>query len=107
MSGGEWQKIAIARAMLRASNLVIFDEPTAALDPIAEMKLFSYLGELSCNNTMVVISHRLGIARQCNKIIVIDDGQIVESGSHDELIERNGRNGIYKNMFILQSKWYN
>jgi len=103
LSGGEWQKIALARAIMSDADLIIMDEPTSSLDPVAEMNFLDYFNEQLINKTSILVSHRLGISRHCNKIIVMDDGKIVEIGSHDELMEKSG---LYKTLFELQASKY-
>lgn len=103
LSGGEWQKIAIARACMGDSRLVIMDEPTAALDPVAESRLYSAFLKVMRQRGTLVISHRMASARLADTIYVIRDGQIAESGSHDALMAKNGP---YRRMYEAQSVWY-
>lgn len=103
LSGGQWQKLAIARASFKDSNLIIFDEPTSAIDPIEEEKLFNNFLELSISKTAIIISHKLVMTRFVDKIIVMKDGKVEEIGNHDELIERNG---LYKKLYLTQSVPY-
>ena len=104
LSGGQWQKIALARAAYRDNaNIMILDEPTAALDPIAESELYKSFSELTGGKTTILISHRLGITSIVDRIIVFKDGEIVEDGSHDELISFKGH---YYNMYQAQAQWY-
>jgi ATP-binding cassette subfamily B protein len=92
LSGGMWQKIALARAFMRdEAALLILDEPTAALDARAEYKLFQQFAELARNRTTILISHRFSTVRLADRIIVLDQGRIIEAGSHEELIELNGQ----------------
>ena len=102
-SGGQAQKLAIARAVYRDSPVVILDEPTASLDPVAEYEIYSRFNELIKNNTAVDISHRLSSCRFCDRIVVLDDHTIRETGSHDELLKLKG---VYEEMFTSQAKWY-
>jgi len=102
-SGGEGQKIAIARALFKNAPIVILDEPTAALDPRAEYDIYRNFNELVSGKTAVYISHRMSSTRFCDEIVVFDKGEIVERGTHDELIFFNGR---YAEMFDLQAKYY-
>lgn len=104
LSIGQWQKIAISRAIFSNSDLLIFDEPTAALDPNTEVKIFNNIINLSKDKTAIFISHRLGWAKNADRIIVIDEGTIKEIGNHDELMQLNG---CYANMYAIQSSWYN
>lgn len=103
LSGGQWQKIAISRAIAKESDIIIFDEPTSALDPLAEMEIFNLLRDVSKDKTIIMISHRLGVSKYADKICYIEDGSIVEQGTHDELINMNGK---YRNMYDIQKKWY-
>lgn len=103
LSGGEWQKIAISRALFKNSEIVILDEPTAALDPIAESRLLEKFVNIIDNKTGIVISHRLGICRFVDRVIVLQEGRLVEEGSHEELVAKNG---VYACMYSAQSKWY-
>ena len=104
LSGGQWQKIAITRALFRKNaKIYILDEPTAALDPIAEANIYRNFTELTDNKTTILISHRLGITSIVDRILVFDKGKIVEDGSHEELIKRDG---LYAKMYKAQAKWY-
>lgn len=103
LSGGQWQRIAIARAYIASSNFIILDEPTAALDPIAESELYNTFTKIIKNKGCIFISHRLASAKMADKIILINEGKVAESGSHDELLRRNS---IYATMWRLQSEWY-
>lgn len=103
LSGGEWQKIAIARAYMRDAQLLILDEPTAALDARSEYEVFQRFKELSHGKTAVIISHRFSTVRMADRIIVLDQGRIEEVGSHQQLIERGGH---YAELFELQAAGY-
>lgn len=103
LSGGEIQKVALARALYKDAPLIILDEPTAALDPIAENNMYLKYNELTKNKTSIYISHRLSSTRFCDKIIFVDHGQIVEAGTHDELLALGGK---YCEMFNVQSEYY-
>lgn len=104
LSGGQWQKISIARAAYRnKSKIMILDEPTAALDPLAETQLYRNFASLTEDKTTLLISHRLGIVSIVDRILVFKDGQIVEDGSHKELLEKNGH---YAQMYKAQAQWY-
>lgn len=103
LSGGQWQKIAIARAIAKSFDIIIFDEPTSALDPLAEMEVFNLLTKLSSDKTAIMISHRLGITKYADKIYFMENGRIIEKGTHNELIELDGK---YKKMYDSQAKWY-
>lgn len=102
-SGGEKQKIAMARACYKNSPFIIMDEPTAALDPLAELKLYAEFNDIIGERTAIFISHRLASAKFCDRIIVFDDGRIVETGAHERLMEAKGR---YYEMFHLQAELY-
>ena len=104
LSGGQWQRIAIARASTRDAVVLCLDEPTAALDPMAEVAIFQRFAELSRDRTTMLVSHRLGMARLADRIIVLEHGRIVEQGSHDELVARI--DSEYSRMWQAQSRWY-
>jgi len=103
LSGGQWQRIALARAFFRLSRFLVMDEPTAALDPLAEQRLFEQLASVAEGQTVLTISHRLGPARFADRVIVMDAGQIVEMGHHIDLMARDGH---YARMFRAQAVWY-
>ena len=103
LSGGEMQKLMLARALYNESPILILDEPTAALDPIAESKLYNRYNELASGKTSVYISHRLASTRFCNRVILIEKKTIAEIGTHDELLKMGGK---YANLFEIQSKYY-
>ena len=103
LSGGEWQKIALARAYMKEAQLLILDEPTSALDARAEYTVFQRFAELTKGKTAILISHRFSTVRMANRILVLDKGQIIEVGSHEELIKKNGH---YAELFSLQAKGY-
>ncbi|HBA51086.1 MAG TPA: hypothetical protein DCZ91_25455 [Lachnospiraceae bacterium] len=103
LSGGQWQKLALARAYFKKGQLLILDEPTASMDPKAESELYASFLKMMQSHTCIVVSHRLAIAKQCDQIIVLDKGQIVQKGSHDELLAEKG---LYQEMFHAQSQWY-
>ncbi len=104
LSGGQWQKVAITRALYRKNaRIFILDEPTAALDPIAEANIYRNFTELTGDKTTILISHRLGITSVVDRILVFADGKIIEDGSHAELIAHNG---VYAKMYQAQAKWY-
>lgn len=102
-SGGELQKLALARALYKNGRALILDEPTAALDPIAESEVYMEYGRMAGGRTSVFISHRLASTRFCDRIFYLENGGIAESGSHKELLERRGK---YFRMFELQSRYY-
>lgn len=103
LSGGEWQKLAIARAYMRSAALVILDEPTAALDAKSEAEVFARFKSLTEDTTAVLISHRFSTVRMADRILVLDNGGILESGSHEELLQQGGR---YAELFELQAAGY-
>ncbi len=103
LSGGQWQKIAIARAYMRDAQVMILDEPTAALDARAEFEVFQRFKELSDNRTAVLISHRFSSVRMADRILVLADGRIEASGTHAQLVEEGGR---YAELFELQAAGY-
>lgn len=103
LSGGEMQKLAIARALYKNADMVIMDEPTAALDALAEQEIYERFNELTGGKTSLYISHRLASTRFCDRIILIDGARIAEEGSHDELMLRRGK---YYEMFAIQGKYY-
>lgn len=103
LSGGETQKLSIARAIYKNAPLFIFDEPTSAMDAISESELYENFNEITKNNTTIYISHRLSSAKFCDRIIVLDHGKVTEMGTHKELIDKNGE---YKKLFEMQSEYY-
>ncbi|MDB5523069.1 MAG: transporter ATP-binding protein [Rhizobium sp.] len=103
LSGGEWQKVAIARAYMREADLVILDEPTAALDAKSEAEVFARFKSLAKDKTAVLISHRFSTVRMADRIMVLENGGILEGGTHVELLARGGR---YAELFELQAAGY-
>jgi ATP-binding cassette, subfamily B, bacterial len=103
LSGGEWQKVALARAYLRDAQLLVLDEPTAALDARSEFEVFQRFAELTAGKMALFISHRFSTVRMADRIVVLENGRIAEEGSHDELASLGGR---YKEMFELQAASY-
>ncbi len=103
LSKGQWQKIALSRAYFKNAEIFIFDEPSAALDAEAEDRIFKNFESVSEGKTGIMISHRISAARMSNKILVLDGGVITESGTHDELIEKNG---LYAKLYNLQKEKY-
>jgi ATP-binding cassette subfamily B protein len=103
LSGGEWQKLALARAYLRDAQLLILDEPTAALDAVSERDVFERFAELTKGKMALLISHRFSTVRMADRILVLEGGQITEEGSHSQLLAQGGR---YSEMFEMQAASY-
>jgi len=103
LSGGEWQKVALARAYLRDAQILILDEPTASLDAKSEQQVFQQFAELTQNKLSLLISHRFSTVRMADRIVVLENGRIAEEGHHDQLMARDGR---YAQMFDMQASSY-
>jgi ATP-binding cassette, subfamily B, bacterial len=103
LSIGQWQKIALARAFLRNSQLIILDEPTSAMDPMAEYEVFQRFKELTQDQMAVLISHRLSTVKMADRIYLMAEGRIAEAGTHQELVELNGS---YARLFESQAENY-
>jgi len=104
LSGGQWQKVALARAFMRtAADLLVLDEPTATMDAAAEATVFEHFKDLSRGKMTILISHRFSTVRMADQIVVIDKGRVVEQGSHEQLMQRNGQ---YAYLFSLQAEGY-
>jgi ATP-binding cassette subfamily B protein len=103
LSGGEWQKVALARAFMRDAQVLILDEPTSSLDPQAEYEVFSRFRELTTGKSAIFISHRFSTVRLANRILVLENGSVLEEGSHAELLALGGR---YAELFNLQAEAY-
>lgn len=103
ISGGEAQKIAIARALYKDAPFIILDEPTAALDPLAEAEIYENFNELVGDKTAIYISHRMSSCKFCDKIVVLEQGEIAETGNHEELMERQGS---YYALYHAQAQYY-
>jgi ABC-type bacteriocin/lantibiotic exporter with double-glycine peptidase domain len=103
LSGGERQKLAMARALYKDAPVLILDEPTAALDPLAENEVYQKYAELTKGKTSIFISHRLASTRFCDRILLLDGNVVADEGSHDELMAIGG---IYANMFSIQASYY-
>jgi len=103
LSGGEWQKVALARAYLRDAQILILDEPAAALDAVAEHEVFCRFGELARDKMAILISHRFSTVRMSSRIVVLADGKIHEEGTHDQLVATGGE---YAKLFELQAANY-
>ena len=103
LSGGEWQKLALARAFVRNAQVLVLDEPTSALDPRAEWEVFRHVKELACGRAVVLVSHRFSTVSHADNIHIFDQGRIIESGTHEELLKAGGR---YAQMYRAQAKAY-
>ena len=104
LSGGQWQKIALSRAFMRSSaDILVLDEPTSAMDPQAEFDIFNHFRSLTQNQMVVLISHRFSTVRMADKIAVIEGGELLEEGTHEELLQAGGR---YATLFSLQAAGY-
>lgn len=103
ISGGQWQRIAIARGIYREHNLIILDEPTSAIDPIEETRLYQEFLKLCKGKSAIIVTHRLASVKIADRIIVLKNGEIVQDGNHNQLINIDGE---YKNMYNEQKKWY-
>jgi ATP-binding cassette, subfamily B, bacterial len=103
LSGGEWQKVALARAFMRDAKILLLDEPTSALDAQAEYDLFERLRSLTRGRTAVYISHRFSTVRRADRIVFLEHGRLVEEGTHAELMQLNGR---YARLFRMQASAY-
>ena len=100
---GQWQKLSIARAIYRDSEIMILDEPSASLDVDAENEIFGYITALSANKTSLLISHRLSNIMDCDRIFLMQDGILAEQGAHRELLEQDGE---YAKLYMMQAKHY-
>lgn len=105
ISGGEAQKIAIARALYKDAPFIILDEPTAALDPVAEAEIYSKFNDIVTDKTTVYISHRLSSCKFCDEIAVFHEGNVVQKGTHEELI--SDKTGKYYELWNAQAQYYN
>lgn len=103
VSGGQWQRIAIARAVFRDAELIVMDEPTSAIDPMEETYLYKKFDEISMGKTSIIITHRLGLAKIAKRILVFEKGKLIADGAHDQLIKSSN---VYKKMYMQQKEWY-
>lgn len=103
LSGGQWQRIALARSLYRDSDIIILDEPTASLDPIKELEFYSSMLKTTANKTSIFITHRMASAKMADRIFVLKDGCLIEEGNHELLISKKGH---YHDMYRSQAKWY-
>jgi ATP-binding cassette subfamily B protein len=103
LSGGEWQRVAIARGFFRDHDLIILDEPTAAIDPYEETRIYNRFAEISKDKSAIIVTHRLGSVKLADRIIVMKDGEVSQIGTHDELIVLEGE---YKRLYEAQEQWY-
>ena len=104
VSGGEAQKIAIARALYKDAPFIILDEPTAALDPVAEAEIYSKFNAIAGDKTAISISHRLSSCKFCDEIAVFDGGRVIQQGTHEELVTQKG--GKYHELWHAQAQYY-
>ena len=103
ISGGQWQRVAIARGFYRDYDMIILDEPTAAIDPIEESKVYNRFAQLSKDKTAFIVTHRLGSVRLADRIMVLSKGKLIETGKHEDLLKNDGE---YARMYKAQQKWY-
>lgn len=103
LSGGQWQRIAIARGIYRMHNLIVFDEPTASIDPIEESKIYQKFVDITKNQTAILVTHRIGAARIANRIAVMENGKCIDSGDHQYLMKNCE---TYRRLFNAQANWY-
>jgi ATP-binding cassette subfamily B protein len=103
LSGGQWQKLALARAFFRNAPLLILDEPTSAIDAKAEYEIFENVQKLQKDKTVIIISHRFSTVRNADRILVLDEGKIIEEGNHEKLMDKKG---LYAELFELQAQGY-
>lgn len=103
LSKGQWQRVAMARAFLSDASYIILDEPTASLDPVAESHMYENFSRIFSGRGTILISHRLASAKMADRIMVLDGGKIVQNGSHESLMSKEG---LYRTMYLAQSSWY-
>lgn len=104
LSGGQWQKLAIARGYYRNRDFIILDEPTGNLDPLTEAEIFKKYLQMAEDKTVIFVTHRISVASLADRIIVFSNGKILEDGTHQSLIEQDGE---YSRLYASQAKWYN
>jgi len=103
LSGGQWQRIAIARGLYREHDIIVLDEPTASIDPIEESNIFRLFKESAKGKTAVLVTHRLGSTKIADRILLLEEGQICELGTHEQLIANDGK---YAQIYREQASWY-
>jgi ABC-type multidrug transport system fused ATPase/permease subunit len=103
LSGGQWQKLAIARGLFKNSELIVLDEPTSALDPLIETEILSKFIKATEGKTALIISHRVGLCKLVDRIIVMKDGEVAEDGTHSNLLAADGE---YARLYQAQAQWY-
>jgi ATP-binding cassette subfamily B protein len=103
LSGGQWQKLALARAFYRDAPILILDEPTSAIDAKAEYEIFEKVQNLQKDKTVIIISHRFSTVRNADRILVLNEGKIIEEGNHKQLMKLKG---VYEELFSLQAQGY-
>ena len=103
LSGGEWQKLAMARGIYRNHSFIVLDEPVAAIDPLREAEIYKMYADIAKGKTVIIVTHRLSSVQFADRIVVLKSGSIAETGTHKELLEHNG---VYAEMFAAQREWY-
>lgn len=103
LSGGQWQRIAIARGFFKSHNLIVLDEPTAAIDPYEETRIYNQFAKISKDKSAIIVTHRLGSVKIADRIIVMKNGEVEEIGTHNELIQANKE---YTRLYMSQEQWY-
>jgi ATP-binding cassette subfamily B protein len=103
LSGGQWQRIAIARGLYRVHDIIVLDEPTAAIDPLEESRIYRKFVEISRGKTAIIVTHRLGSTKIADRVIVMEKGRVIATGTHDELMKNCE---LYRTMYDSQAEWY-
>ena len=103
LSGGQWQRVAIARGLFRNHELIVLDEPTAAIDPIEETQVYNRFAQMAKDKTALIITHRLGSVRLADRILVMQQGRLVQQGTHESLMAAGGE---YARLYAAQEQWY-